>query len=121
MGPRMYDQGTRRTGGERVKRQAFTGFRLKWLLIAFVPLSIAWAFYYRHTEQRERIQRAYDRMNALVFDAHFTPNGDCVLFARNGNLSDPDLKALIPIGSGEARMGSHKVIRMELGGSKVSD
>lgn len=104
-----------------MNREAFARFRLKWLLLAFIPLSVVLAFYCRYVQQRERIRNAYDRMNRLVFDAHFDPNGDCILFARNGNVTDNDLKVLIPIGSGEASMGSRKVIRLELRGSKVSD
>ena len=117
----MDDQRTERESGESVDRKAFARFRLKWLLIAFIPLSVALAFYYRHLQQRERIRNAYDRINALVFDAHYNPNGDLILFARNRNVTDSDLRVLTPIGSGEAGMGDHKVIRLELRGSKVSD
>jgi hypothetical protein len=104
-------------------RRSLADFRLKWLLIAFVPLSIVLAFYYRHLQHRTRVTRANDTINRLVFDAHYEPDGDgnLQLFARKGNVTDADLMSLIPIGSGEAAFGGHKVIRMELRGSKVSD
>jgi hypothetical protein len=60
-------------------------------------------------------------MNTIRVDANFAANGDCVIYSRSGNVTNDDLKALIPVGTGEARMGSHKVIRLDLRGSKVSD
>lgn len=117
----MDDQEDMRRNGATLSRKALRRFRLKWLLMAFIPLSIALAFYYRHLQQRARIQNAYDRINALVFDGRYDPNGDLVLTAKNGNVSDNDLRLLTSIGSGEAGMGGHKVIRLDLRGSQVSD
>jgi hypothetical protein len=117
----MDDQRTNRASGGSVNRKIIARFQLKWLLIVFIPLSAMLTIYHRYSVHRERVQNAYDRMNGLVFDAHFNPNGDCILFARKGNVTDNDLKALIPIATGEAGLGSHKVIRLELCGSKVSD
>lgn len=91
------------------------------MLVAFIPLSIALALYYHHLQQRARIQNAYGRINALAFDAHYYLDGDLTLIAKNGNVTDSDLMLLIPIGSGEAGMGDHKVIRLDLRGSQVSD
>ena len=117
----MDGQRAKRKGGRHLNRKTVARFRLKWLLIAFIPLSVLLALYARHELQRQRIQHAFDRISGLVFDAHFNTNGDCILFARRANVTDSDLTALIPIGSGEASIGGHKVIRLELCGSKVSD
>lgn len=117
----MDDQRTNIDGGGSENRKPPIRFRLKWLLVAFIPLSVVFTFYFFQSLHRQRIRTAYDRMNSLVFDAHFNANGDCILFARNGNVADAVLMALIPIGTGEANMGNHKVIRLDLRGSKVSE
>jgi hypothetical protein len=106
------------------KRRRFSRFRLLWLLLLFIPLSISLTIYshVRRTQlHSQRIRNAYDRMNTIGVDANFAVNGDCVIYSRTGNVTDDDLKALIPVGSGEAGMGSHKVVRLDLRGSKISD
>ena len=99
----------------------FSRFRLRWLLMLFIPSAIALTIYSRREMQRHRIANAYDRINRVGFNANFAANGNCILYARSANITDNDLKALIPIGNGEAGMGSDKVIRIDLHGSNVSD
>src|SRR3954469_10712058 len=106
----MDDQRIDGERGNGVTNKLVTRFRLKWLLLMFIPLSVALTVYGRQALQQKRIHSAYERINRLVFDAHFNANGDCTLYARNGNVTDADLLVLTPIGTGEAGMGDHKVI-----------
>jgi hypothetical protein len=102
-------------------RRNFYRCRLRWLLALFIPLSIVLALYSRTALHRKQRADAYDRMNRLGMDAHFENDGDCILFFKNGNVTDSDLKSFGLVFRGEARMGSHKVIRVELFDSDVSE
>jgi hypothetical protein len=109
------------TSATNPKPRRFSRFRLRWLLLLFVPLSISLAVYSRIQLQRQRIQNAFNTMNRIGLDANFATNDDCVIWSRNGNVTDSDLTALIPLGSGKARLANRRLIRLDLRGSKVSD
>jgi hypothetical protein len=96
-------------------------FRLRWLLLAFIPAVLLLSLYYGTELQHRRLRTAYDRINTVGFDAHFEINGDCTLKSRNSNLNDSDLAALIPICAGEDKLDTHPIVRLELRGSKVTD
>src|SRR5215510_9422023 len=108
------DDQTARVDDGGVRHKRYSRFRLRWLLLLFIPVSIALAIYSREEMQRRRISKAFDRFNRVGFDANFATNGDCILYAKNGNITDDDLMALLPVASGEASLGNHKVIRIDL-------
>jgi hypothetical protein len=102
-------------------KRRFSRFRLRWLLLLFIPLSISLTVYSYVHWQRQRVRNAFETMNRIGVDASFATNGECVIWSRNGNVTDSDLRSLIPLGSGEARLANRRLIRLDLRGSKVSD
>jgi hypothetical protein len=103
------------------RRRNFYRFRLRWLLVLFIPLSILLAIYSRADANRRLRTDAYDRMNRLGMDARFEEDGDCILFFKNGNVTESDLKSFARCFRYDPHMGRHKVIRVELFDSHVSD
>jgi hypothetical protein len=103
------------------KRDFVARFRLKWLLLAFIPAAVLLTLNYRSAAQQRRLRAANDLINNRGFNAHFESNCDYSLIAKNGNLTDSDLATLLPLCDGENNPDKHKIIRLELCGSKVSD
>jgi hypothetical protein len=101
--------------------RSFYRFRLRWLLLLFIPLSIILALYSRAVAERKLRVDAYNRMNRLGMDAHLENDGDFILLAKKANVTDSDLRALAAILRAEGHIGGHKVTRFELFGSAVSD
>jgi hypothetical protein len=112
----MDDQRTSREGGEGV----IPRFRLRVLLLMFVPISIVLALFGNAEIQREHAIKAWDRMGKLGMDASVLKQGFTVYF-KSRNVTDDDLMAFIPAWNGFAPSGFHEIAQVNLCGSNVSD
>jgi hypothetical protein len=94
-------------------------FKLRNLLLLFVPLSIALIFL-NHARQKEQAIAAFDLMCSKGMDALASDGSAYTFHFKNGNVTDDDLLAFIPAFNGHAPSGFIKAVRIDLGGSKIS-
>lgn len=94
-------------------------FKLRNLLLFFVPLSIV-LILLNHARQKEEAIAAFNLMSSKGMDS-LASDGSAYMFSfKNGNVTDDDLLAFIPAFNGHAPSGFIKAARIDLGGSQVS-
>ena len=102
-------------------RRRWSRWRLRSLLLLFIPLCAALAYFGHLQRQRGFAIDAYHRMESKGLDANFR-NGllHSVYIFKNGNVTDADLKGFIPAFNGHAPSGWGRIEKIRLNGSKVS-
>ena len=95
-------------------------FSLSTLLLLFVPVALVTAFYLRPQWQMRQASRAYQAICAKGVDAHFGDADECAIYFKNGNVTDRDLDAFLPVFNGHLPRGLFRPVSMELRGSNVS-
>jgi len=113
----MDDQRIEREGGEGV----IPRFRLRGLLLMFVPISIVLALFGDTEIKRDRAIKAWDRMSKLGMDVSVLKQGSATAYFKSRNVSDDDLLEFIPAWNGFAPGGFPEIEQVNLCGSNVSD
>lgn len=100
-------------------RHRWPRWTVRSLLLLFIPLCAAFAYYgYLHRQYWLAVD-AYDMMFSKGLDSSDGLRHRIYIF-KNGNVTDADLKGFIPAFNGHAPSGFGRIEKIRLKGSKVS-
>lgn len=96
-------------------------WKLRTVLLLFIPLCAAIAFYGQYYRHRQLAVEAFHRMQSKGVDANFESGLQHAVYTfKHGNVTDDDLQAFVPAFNGYAPDGFGRIVKLRLNGSQVS-
>ena len=102
-------------------RRRLRSWKLRTLLLLFIPLCAAVALYGQFYRQRQLAVEAFHLMQSKGGDANFRNGLERAVYTfKHGNVTDADLDAFVPAFNGYAPAGFGRIETLRLNGSQVS-